>query len=83
MRAVVIMSLAVLLHPAAAMAQGAPPAPPANAARGGDITRDDYIEAAKQRAGARFDKADANRDGVLSADERRAARPKRRAATPQ
>lgn len=36
----------------------------------GNISRDE----AMQRAGARFDKADTNRDGVLSKEERMAAR---------
>ncbi len=47
-------------------------------ARGGDITKAEYIERAVERAKRaaekRFDKLDANHDGVLSADERGAAR---------
>lgn len=56
---------------AAAPAGAAPAAP---RARGGDITRDDYIERAKQNAARRFDAMDANHDGVLTADERRTYR---------
>lgn len=75
MRAVVVVSLLALLCPAAASAQSASTtAVPGRK----DMTKDQYVERAKQRASARFDKADTNRDGVLSAAERRAARPKRR-----
>ena len=74
MRAVVVVSLLALLSPASALAQNSATA----TARGQDITRDQYVERAKQRAAARFDKADTNHDGVLTANERRAARPKRR-----
>ena len=93
MRAVLVIGLFVLLCPAAAMAQGTPTppsgtpaaAPAANspaaapAARrgGGDIARDQYIERAKRNAEKRFDKLDTNHDGVLSPEERRAARAKR------
>jgi hypothetical protein len=48
-------------------------------ARGGDITKDEYIERARRAAERRFDKMDANHDGVLTADERRAAREERAA----
>jgi hypothetical protein len=87
----VVGSLLVVLFPAAAPAQPAPAAPPSAAdlappnagrARGGDITRDDYIaravERAKHAAEKRFDKMDADHNGVLTADERRAARAERR-----
>jgi hypothetical protein len=96
MRAILVVSLVVLLCPAAALAQTAPapstePAPSAASApatatdkphatrsRGGDITRAEYIEKAvtraKYAAEKRFDKLDVNHDGVLSADERGAAR---------
>jgi hypothetical protein len=87
MRAVLVVGLIVLLCPAVASAQtSAAPAQPtkpaapastsANAAprRGGDITRDEYIERAKQAAERRFDAMDADHDGVLTADERRAYR---------
>ena len=88
MRAVLVVGLFVLLCPAVARAQGAaPPSPetpssaasPAPNARGGrDITRDDYIERAKRNAEKRFNKLDANHDGVLTAEERRAGRAKRK-----
>lgn len=86
MRAVLVVSLFALLSPAAAMAQTAPatPTPSAAPARGGDITRDEYIERAVERAkraaAARFDRMDINHDGVLSGEERRAARAARRAS---
>ena len=51
-------------------------------ARGGDIKRDEYIERAVERArksaAARFDKMDANHDGILTVEERRAYRAARR-----
>jgi len=93
MRAILVVSLAALLCPAAVLAQTAPAAPAASAApapstatdtphaaraRGGDITKAEYIERAVERAKRaaekRFDKLDANHDGVLSAEERGAAR---------
>jgi hypothetical protein len=54
-------------------------APPSGSrARGGDITRDEYVaravERAKHAAETRFDRMDLNHDGILTADERRAAR---------
>jgi hypothetical protein len=62
--------------------------PHAARTRGGDITKAEYIERAVERAKRaaekRFDKLDANRDGVLSADERgaaRAARSKRKSSS--
>lgn len=84
--------LLIMLGPTAGLAQTAPaspppaaaetPAPPAGRARGGDISRDEYIERAVERAKRaaekRFDKMDANHDGILTADERRAAREERR-----
>jgi hypothetical protein len=89
MRAILFVSLVALLCPAAAMAQTAPApaAPSAAVARGGDITRDDYIahavERAKHAAEARFDRLDTNHDGVLTAEERRAARAARHASPSQ
>ena len=89
MRAILVVSLVALLCPVAAMAQTAPAtATPRSApAKGGDITRDQYIEHATERAKRaaekRFDRMDVNHDGVLSAEERRAARAQRRAAPPQ
>lgn len=75
MRAVAVVSLVALLCPTAALAQNAAATA---AVRGNGITKDQYVERAKQRAASRFEKADTNRDGILSADEIRAARPKRR-----
>jgi hypothetical protein len=92
MRATVVVSLLALLCPAVALAQAQPAAVTAPAAapppaattpapkRGADITRDAYIERAKHAAEKRFDRMDADHDGVLTGDERRAARTKR--ATP-
>jgi hypothetical protein len=89
MRAILIVGLCALLCPAAAIAQTAPAAPATTApaapsaasTRGGDITKDEYIEhaveRAKRAAAARFDRLDTNHDGVLTAEERRAARAER------
>lgn len=87
MRAVLVISLVALLAPAAAIAQtpagpGGPataPATPSPApAKRGDITKDQYIERAVERtrraAEKRFDELDTNHDGILSAEERQAAR---------
>lgn len=61
--------------PAASASAPAPPAAAGPRRRGGaDITRDDYIDRAKRAAERRFDAMDANHDGVLTADERRAYR---------
>ena len=46
-------------------------------ASGGNVTKEQYIDRAKQRAAKRFDKLDTNHDGVLSSDERRASRRKK------
>jgi hypothetical protein len=78
MRAIIVAGLLALLCPAVASAQTAAPAPSAAPAarstRGGDITKDEYIERARRAAERRFDRMDLNHDGVLTADERRAAR---------
>ncbi len=81
-------ALAQTAPPPPAAASGAAPAAPEAAprdtsrARGGDSTRDEYIaravERAKRAAEKRFDKMDADHDGVLTAAERRAAREDRR-----
>ena len=71
MRAALLVILFALLLPAAAIAQTAAPAA---RTRGGDITRDEYIDRARRAAERRFDRMDTNHDGVLTADERRAAR---------
>ena len=90
MRASLVVSLIVLLCPTAVLAQTVPAtlpstaSPPAaeapHAARnqGRDITRDEYVERAKRAAEKRFDRMDTNHDGVLTLEERRASRPKRR-----
>ena len=68
MRAAVVLGLVAMLFPAAAGAQGTGSK---GAASSGGITKDDYVEQAKQRAAKRFDKLDKNHDGVLSSDERK------------
>ena len=75
MRAVIVMSLLAVLFSGAAAAQTDTPK---TAARGPDVTKEDYIQKATERAAKRFEKMDANKDGVLSAEERLAARPKKR-----
>ena len=78
--------VALSLLPATTFAQTAPqtaaiesaaPAPSAPTANGG-ITRDQFIQRAKdraaERAGARFDQMDADHDGVLDRAEMRAWR---------
>ena len=88
MRAIFIVSLVALLYPAIALAQS-PPAPASATAspapkKGGDFTRDENVQhavdRAKKAAETRFDKMDANHDGVLTADERRAARAAKKAS---
>ena len=87
MRFTIFVALVALsLLPATTFAQTAPqtaavetPAPAASAPTGnGGITRDQFIERAKdraaQRAGARFDQMDADHDGVLDRAEIRAWR---------
>ena len=93
MRAVLIVGLFVLLCPAIVNAQGSPPptsgpgsptaatpaaVPPPRARGGQDMTRDEYIERAKRNAEKRFERMDTNHDGILTIEERRAARAKRR-----
>jgi hypothetical protein len=91
MRIVLAVSLFALLCPAVALAQSQPAAvtapaaapPPATVApvpkKGHDITRDQYIEHAKHAAEKRFDRRDTDHNGVLTAEERQAARAKRAA----
>ena len=81
MRAILAAILVALSFPAIAMAQTDAPASSAPAAqaaprsaRGGDLTKEEYVERARRAAERRFDKLDTNHDGVLTADERRAAR---------
>ncbi len=98
MRTILVVSLVALLGLPAALAQTTPapapspaPATPSSApVRGGDVTRDQFIERALERARRaaekRFDQLDTNHDGILSAEERqaaRAARAQQRAAPPQ
>ncbi len=94
MRAILVVGFVALLSPLAALGQTAPaptspaPASPSAApAKGGDITRDQYVQRAVDRARraaeTRFDRMDSDHDGVLTADERRAARAQRRAAPTQ
>ena len=87
MRSTIFMALIALsLLPATAFAQTGPqtaavesaaPAPSASTGSGG-ITRDQYIQRAKdraaERAGARFDQMDADHNGVLDRAEIRAWR---------
>jgi hypothetical protein len=87
MRSTIFVALVALsLLPATSFAQTAPqtaavesaaPAPAAATANGG-ITREQFIERAKdraaQRAAARFDQMDADHDGVLDRAEIRAWR---------
>lgn len=84
---VILVSLGLLgLQPALAQAPTTPGAAPDSASRaatrGGDISRDDYIQKAVDRARRaaekRFDQMDADHDGILTADERRAYRAERR-----
>jgi hypothetical protein len=83
MRFALLLILATVFVPAGAIAQSATPtssgttAAPVARTRGGDITRDEYIERARRAAEKRFDRMDTNHDGVLTADERRAAREQR------
>ena len=90
--------IGLFLLPAAVLAQTAPPqtaavdsaAPaPAAASAPGGITRDEFVERAKERAGqraaARFDQMDTDHDGILDRAEIRAWRsqhPRRGAAQP-
>lgn len=73
MRAAIVLGLVVAFFPAMAGAQGE------NAKAGSSerVTKEQYIDRAKQRATKRFDKLDINHDGVLSPDERRASRRKK------
>ena len=86
--AILVAFVALSLLPATSFAQTAPqtaaiesvaPAPAAPTTTGG-ITRDQFIERAKdraaQRAAARFDQMDADHDGVLDRAEIRAWRTK-------
>src|SRR5690349_1503427 len=98
MRSTIFVALVALsLLPATSFAQTGPqtaaiesPAPTASAPAGiGGITRDQFIQRAKdraaERAGTRFDQMDADHDGILDRAEMRAWRtqhPRRAAAQP-
>ncbi|HEY4470495.1 MAG TPA: hypothetical protein VGN21_04935 [Stellaceae bacterium] len=77
MRAVLIVLLLAFSAPAFAQSDNSTGSAPAARTRGGDITKEDYVERAKRAAERRFDKMDTNHDGILTADERRAAREQR------
>lgn len=83
MRSAFFPALLVLVLPVAAIAQtpsppaAAPPDAGAKLPRGGNITRDEYIDRAKRNAANRFDRMDANHDGILTPEERRAFRAQR------
>ena len=79
MRAVLIALLLAASFPAVAQTDSSAKPAPSARTRGGDITKDEYVERARRAAERRFDKMDANPDGVLTADERRAAREERAA----
>ena len=79
MRAVLIALLLAGSFPAFAQTDSSAKPAPSARIRGGDITKDDYVERARRATERRFDKMDANHDGVLTADERRAAREERAA----
>lgn len=80
MRTLAAAALIAVACPFAALAQSTPPAAPAAAAtapaathpttRGHDVARDAYIEQAKERAAKRFDRMDADHNGVLTSAER-------------
>ncbi len=88
MRAALAFGLLAVLCPAVVLAQtsaapsssSAPSAASPARARGGNITRDEYIERAKRNAEKRFDRMDTDHDGILTPEERAAARSKRRSS---
>lgn len=75
MRAVLVAVLIALTMPALAQTGAR--------ARGGDITKDEYVERARRAAEKRFERMDANHDGVLTAEERKAARGQRKSSRSQ
>ena len=74
MRAAIVLGVIAVLFPAAAGAQSDGSKAPDS---GGNITKEQYLEQAKQRAAKRFDKLDVNHDGVLSPSERKAGNRKK------
>jgi hypothetical protein len=93
MRGVLLVMFAVLVLPNLAVAQSpntaaSPSVQPSHQkhySRNADISRSDYIERAversRRRAEKRFDKLDTDHNGIVTLDERRAARAARHAAT--
>jgi len=77
MRAVLFALLIAFSVPAFAQTDNSTGSAPAARSRGRDITKEEYVERARRAAERRFDKMDANHDGILTADERRAAREER------
>ena len=78
MWAVLVAILIALSMPALAQTQTG-----ARTRAGGDITKDEYLERARRAAEKRFDRMDANHDGVLTAEERRSSRAPRRSSRSQ
>jgi hypothetical protein len=78
MRAVLVAILIALSMPALAQTQTG-----ARTRAGGDITKDEYLERARRAAEKRFDRMDSNHDGVLTLEERRAARGQRKSSRSQ
>jgi len=76
MRAVLVAILIALSMPALAQTG-------ARTRVGGDITKDEYIERARRAAEKRFERMDSNHDGVLTLEERRAARGQRKSSRSQ
>jgi hypothetical protein len=76
MRAVLVAILIALSMPALAQTG-------ARTRAGADITKDEYIERARRAAEKRFERMDANHDGVLTLEERRAARGQRKSSRSQ
>jgi Ca2+-binding EF-hand superfamily protein len=74
MRAAIVLGLVAALFPVAAGAQSDGSKA---AGSGRNVTKEQYMEQAKQRAAKRFDKLDANHDGVLSSDELKTGRRKK------
>jgi hypothetical protein len=79
MRVALVLGLIALLFPIAAGAQSdnSRADNPRAKSSGRNITKEEYVDRAKQRAAKRFDKLDTNHDGMLTPDERRAARRKK------
>ena len=74
MRAAIVLGCVVVLFPAVAGAQSDGSK---EAGSGRNVTKEQYMEQAKQRAAKRFDKLDTNHDGILSSDELKTGRRKK------